>query len=69
MPSTENVREMILNGTQAPLPPDIEHSSDHAISVIVEAMRKAFTYDMRRRPSAKAIANILMKQRDLLRFG
>jgi serine/threonine protein kinase len=58
-PDPKVVKQLILNGEQPPLPPEIEESKDPAIQAIIRAMRKAFTFDAKERPSAREIAKLL----------
>jgi len=55
----KEVKKLILDGAQPRLPPEIEESKDPAIQLIVRAMRKAFTFDAAKRPSAREIADLL----------
>lgn len=58
-PDPQQVKNMILNGIQPPLPPEVEESRDPAIQTLLLAMRKALTFDAKKRPSSREIADIL----------
>ena len=57
--SPKEVKDLILIGDKPPLPPEIEYSNDPAIRVIIRALKEAFTFHMKYRPSARSIANII----------
>jgi hypothetical protein len=63
-PSSLKVKTFILAGTQPALPLEIEERNNTAIMGIVHAMRKAFTFNPRKRPSERKIANLLVDVSD-----
>jgi len=60
-PKPEQVKEMILSGKKPSLPPSIKGSNSTDIKAIVRAMRMAHTYDATKRPSAREMADYLVK--------
>jgi serine/threonine protein kinase len=59
-PKPLQVRKMILSGKAPSLPPDVKGSNDKAVKAIAHAMGMARTYDPRKRPSAREIAEYLV---------
>lgn len=60
-PKPEKVKKMILTGKRPSLPPFVKESNSTDLKAIVRAMRMAHTYDARKRPSARDIAEYLVK--------
>jgi hypothetical protein len=60
-PSSKQVKKLILSGKQSTLPPAVKNSNSTDIEAIVQAMRLAHTFDYRKRPSARDIADFLKK--------
>ena len=60
-PHPGKVKKLILSGKGPSLPPFVKESNSTAIKAIVHAMRMAHTFDSEKRPSAREIADHLVK--------
>ena len=60
-PEPRNVKKLILSGKGPSLPPFVKESNSTDIKAIVRAMRMAHTFDSRKRPSTREIADYLEK--------
>lgn len=61
-PEPEKVKRLILSGKKPSLPPNVARTNSSDIQAIVHAMRMAQTYDTRKRPRARVIAEYLESQ-------
>jgi hypothetical protein len=60
-PAPGKVKKLILSGKGPSLPPFVKESNSTDIKAIVHAMRMAHTFDSRKRPSTREIADHLEK--------
>lgn len=60
-PDPRKVKKLILSGKGPSLPPFVKESNSTDIKAIVHAMRMAHTFDSRKRPSTREIADYLVK--------
>jgi serine/threonine protein kinase len=59
-PKPDKVKKMIVSGKKPSLPPFVKESNSTAIQAIVHAMEMAYTFDTKKRPSAREIAEYLV---------
>lgn len=65
-PTKEEIHASVLQGKLPHIPSKVTKSDNPIIIAIREAMMKAYTNDPKERPSARSIANGLIKARDLI---
>jgi len=58
--SAPKAKQAILKGQLPALPPDVQASNNPATKALVQAMKWTYTFDPKRRPSARAVAEFLV---------
>lgn len=68
-PKSPKVKKMIASGVQPALPVEVQASNNTAVRALVQAMKWAYTYSPKKRPSARAVGEFLDKKVKMVENG
>jgi len=68
-PTSPKVRQRIINGVLPSLPVEVAESNNTATKIVIQAMKWAYTFSPKKRPSARAVGEFLDKKLEMIRGG